>query len=63
MKNCGKIKGFETKFAKSSNIFLHDNENFRSQWVNVKIKDYSKVSYAKGIFKLPLFCVKKFTGV
>ena len=34
-----KIMGFETKVAVSSNMFLHDNDNFRPQKLNMKIKE------------------------
>ena len=43
MKNVGKTRGenmgFKTTFAKSSYIVLHDNESFRPQKLNIKIKE------------------------
>ena len=39
--------GFETASAKSRDIVLHDNEIFRPQKLNIKIKKLSKFSYAK----------------
>ena len=34
-----KINDFEERSAKSSNIVFHDNESFRPQKVNIKIKE------------------------
>ena len=31
--------GFKTTFAKSSYIVLHDNESFRPQKLNIKVKE------------------------
>ena len=43
MKNVAKTRcenmGFKKTFAKSSDIVLHDNESFRPQKLNIKIKE------------------------
>ena len=38
-KTHGEIMGFEPTSAKSSDIVLHDNESFRPQKLNIKIKE------------------------
>jgi len=46
-KTCGEIMGFEITSAKSKDIVFHDNEIFRPQKLNIKIKKWSIFSYAK----------------
>ena len=38
-KTRSEIMGFEPTSAKSSDIVLHDNESFRPQKLNIKIKE------------------------
>ena len=38
-KTCGKIMGFETTSAKSSDFVAHDNESSIPQELNIKIKE------------------------
>ena len=56
----GENMGFKTTFAKISDIVLHDNEIFRPQKLNIKIKEEDIFSYAKRISGLCLFCAEKF---
>ena len=42
-KTCGKILDFQATSAKSSDIVFHDNENFRSKELNIRIKNHNRV--------------------
>ena len=55
--------GFKITFAKSSVIVLYDNESFRPQKLNIKIKEWNIFSYAKRISRLRRFCAERFENL